>query len=54
MNRRTLDLAIPIVYVIAIITATFFKDEMVIGAVATLGALLVGLYFAALRPRSKT
>lgn len=53
MNRRTLDLAIPVLYVIAVIITTLFKNATVVGATATVGALIVGLYFLALRPKQK-
>jgi len=49
MNRRTFDVLLPIVYVIAIVLAGFIANETWMGGVATIGALLLGAYYAALR-----
>ena len=53
MTRRTLDIAVPILYVIALLVAIFIRNEAGIGGVAVIGAVLVGLYFAALRQNLK-
>jgi hypothetical protein len=53
MNRRTFDIAVPLLYLVAIIVAVVIRDALVVGAVASIGALLVVLYFASLRPKSK-
>ena len=49
MNRRTFDVLLPIVYVIAIVLAGIVADATWVGGVATIGALLLGAYYAALR-----
>jgi hypothetical protein len=49
MNRRTLDVLIPMIYVAAILVAQFAFGGNVTTAVAVIGAILVGAYFAALR-----
>lgn len=54
MNRRTLDVLVPIVYVIALLVAVFIGDAGGVGGVATIGAVCVGAYFAALRQNLKT
>jgi hypothetical protein len=53
MNRRTVDLLVPIVYVIALVVAIFIGEEGGIGGVATLGAIMVAAYFIALRQNIK-
>ena len=54
MNRRTLDIAVPLLYVVALLVAVFLKNEAGVGGVAVIGAVLVGLYFVALRQNLKT
>jgi len=49
MNRRTLDLAVPMLYATAILIAIFAGGGAAVGAVSVIGAMFVGLYFAALR-----
>lgn len=45
MNRRQLNVAVPMVYAILIVaTVLLFQDALV--PVAVIGAMLVGLYFA--------
>lgn len=54
MNRRTFDIGVPLLYLVAIIVAIIaFHDDLIVGAVTTIGAFLVALYFGALRPKSK-
>jgi hypothetical protein len=48
VNKRTVDMAVPVVYVLAIIVAAVSWDSGVIW-VAIVGALIVGAYFAFLR-----
>ncbi len=50
MNRRTLDVALPMLYA-AIVVATVFiwHGGGAVGAVAAIGAVLLGIYYAALR-----
>jgi hypothetical protein len=49
MNRRTFDVLLPILYVIAIVLAGMIANATWVGGVATIGALLLGAYYAALR-----
>ena len=49
MNRRTLDVVVPMAYAIAILIAVFAAGGAAVGAVAAIGAILVGMYFAAIR-----
>jgi hypothetical protein len=49
VNRRTLDVLIPMAYAAAIMAAVFAFGGKVTAAVAAIGAILVGAYFAALR-----
>lgn len=53
MNRRTFDILVPIAYVIATIIAVYIGNTEWVGIVATVGALLVGAYYAALRQNLK-
>lgn len=53
--RRTLDLAVPLLYVVALLIAGFVvKKEAVLGGTAVLGLAIVLLYFLALRPRKSS
>ncbi len=54
MNRRTLDILVPLVYVLLIIIAIFIGDAGGVGGVATIGAICVAAYYAALRENIKT
>ncbi|MGE5830954.1 MAG: hypothetical protein ACM30G_21715 [Micromonosporaceae bacterium] len=50
MNRRTFDVLMPFVYVIAItFTWLVSQNPTWVGGVTTIGALLLGAYYAALR-----
>ena len=51
MNRRTLDITIPLLYVLAIIVAIAMHDPQVVGGVALIGAVGVAVYYAALRQK---
>jgi hypothetical protein len=53
MNRRTLDMVIPMLYVVAILVAVFFASGKVVGAVSAIGAILVGMYWAGIRRNLK-
>ena len=53
MNRRTLDVLVPMVYVLAILIAVVIGDAGGVGGVATIGAVCVAAYFAALRQNLK-
>jgi hypothetical protein len=54
MNRRTWDIAVPVLYVLAVLVAVLIHDPAGVGGVAVIGAVVVGLYFAALRRNIKT
>lgn len=49
MNRRTLDVLVPMVYVIAIMITVFAGGGTPLVAVAAIGGVCVGAYYAALR-----
>ena len=53
MNRRLLDILVPVTYVIAILIAVFIGNDEWVGIIATIGALLVAVYYAGLRPSIK-
>jgi hypothetical protein len=54
MNRRTLDTLIPMLYVVAILIAVFFGSGKATGAVAAIGGVLIGAYWAAIRQNLKS
>jgi hypothetical protein len=54
MSRRSLDILVPLAYVLALIVAGIFRDDAVLGAVAVFGAIIVGSYFSTLRGRMKS
>lgn len=53
MNRRTLDVVIPMLYIVAILIAVFFADGRVVGFVAAIGAIFCGMYWAGIRRNIK-
>jgi hypothetical protein len=53
MNRRTLDVLVPMIYVLAIVIAVVIGDQAGVGGVATIGAVCVGIYYAAIRQNIK-
>jgi hypothetical protein len=53
MKRRTVDLLVPLVYVLAVVVAVFIGEEGGIGGVATIGAILVAAYYLTLRQNLK-
>jgi hypothetical protein len=53
MKRRTFDILVPLVYVIAILVAIFIGDTAGVGGVATIGAVLVAAYYATFRQNIK-
>lgn len=53
MNRRTFDILVPILYVLAIVLAIFLGDAGGVGGVAVIGAVMVAAYYAALRQNIK-
>jgi len=44
MNRRQLDIPVPMLYAILIVVTVFFFDQALV-PVAVIGAMLVGLYY---------
>jgi len=53
MNRRTFDIVIPILYILALLVVIMTQGATVVGATATIGLVVVLVYFLALRPKSK-
>jgi hypothetical protein len=49
MNRRTLDVVLPMVYAAAIVGTFMLTDGKATGVVAAVGAILLGAYYAAIR-----
>ena len=49
MNRRTLDTAVPMVYAIIVVIMWLTVKGTTATVVTVVGAMLVGLYYAALR-----
>jgi hypothetical protein len=53
MNRRTLDLLVPIAYLLFVLVAIMIGDQAGVGGVFTIGAVCVAAYFLALRQNIK-
>jgi hypothetical protein len=53
LKRRTVDILVPIVYVLAVLVAIFLRDPAGIGGVAVIGAFCVVVYYAQLRQNLK-
>jgi len=53
VNRKTLDILVPMIYALAVIIAIVIGDSAGVGGVATIGAVCVGIYYAALRKNIK-
>jgi hypothetical protein len=51
MNRRLFDSIVPGLYVVAILVAVFFANGKTVAAVSAIGAILVGMYYSAVRRR---
>jgi hypothetical protein len=49
MNRRTLDVVLPMLYVVAILIAVFVGSGRAVGGTAAIGAVLLGAYWAGVR-----
>lgn len=45
MNRRQLDVAVPLLYAIVVVATVLLFDSAIV-PVAVVGAMLVGLYYA--------
>ena len=54
IDAATLDIVIPMLYVVAIMVAVFFASGKVVGAVSAIGAILVGMYWAGIRRNLKS
>jgi hypothetical protein len=53
MNRRTLDILVPIAYLLFVVVAIMIGDEAGVGGVFTIGAFCVAAYYLALRQNIK-
>jgi len=53
MNRRTLDIVLPMLYMVAILIAVFFGSGRATGATAAIGGILIGAYWAGFRQNLK-
>jgi hypothetical protein len=49
MNRRTLDVVLPMVYAAAIVGTAMLASGTATSVVAALGAILLGAYYAGIR-----
>jgi hypothetical protein len=49
MTRRTLDVVVPALYAIAVVLTALIADGRPVVIVAIVGAMLVGLYYSAIR-----
>lgn len=45
MNRKQLDIAVPMLYAILIVATVFFFEDAIV-PVAVIGAMLMGLYYS--------
>lgn len=54
MSRRSLDILVPIGYILAIMVAIAIGDTGGVGGVAIIGAVAVLAYFGAVRQNIKT
>jgi hypothetical protein len=53
LKRRTFDILVPIVYVLAVLVAILLGDAGGVGGVVVIGAVCVGAYYATLRQNLK-
>jgi hypothetical protein len=53
MTRRTLDILVPIAYLLFVVVAIMIGDQAGVGGVFTIGAVCVAAYFLALRKNIK-
>jgi hypothetical protein len=49
MNRRTLDVVLPMLYGAAVVATALLANGTAVGVVAAVGAILVGAYYAGIR-----
>jgi hypothetical protein len=49
LRRRTFDILVPIVYVLAVLVAILLGDAAGVGGVTVIGAVCVAAYYAQLR-----
>jgi hypothetical protein len=54
LKRRTVDILVPIVYVLAVLVAIFLRDPAGVGGVVVIGAFCLVVYYAQLRPNIKS
>jgi hypothetical protein len=53
VNRRTLDILVPMIYALAVVIAIVIGDSAGVGGVAIIGAACVGIYYAVIRQNVK-
>jgi hypothetical protein len=53
LNRRTVDILVPIAYVVAVALAMIIGEEGGVGGVVIIGAVFVAAYYLALRQNIK-
>ena len=53
LRRRTFDILVPIVYLLAVLVAILLQDAAGVGGVAVIGALCLVVYYAQLRQNLK-
>jgi hypothetical protein len=49
VNRRTLDVLLPILYATLVVAVAMLSSGAAVGVVAAVGAMLLGAYYAAIR-----
>jgi hypothetical protein len=49
MNRRTLDIVVPMIYAAAVVATAMLASGKAVGVVAAVGAIVVGAYYAGIR-----
>jgi hypothetical protein len=53
VRRRTFDILVPIVYVLAVLVAILLQDPVGVGGVAVIGAFCLVVYYAQVRQNIK-
>jgi len=53
VRRRTFDILVPIVYVLAVLVAILLQDPVGVGGVAVIGAFCLIVYYAQVRQNIK-
>jgi hypothetical protein len=54
VTRRTLDIALPVLYAAAIVVTMLVASTRAVTVVGTAGALVLGLYFGLIRANLRT